>query len=443
MGLPWFRLMRGNEEMNMTRRELLKGIAAMLGSGVMGRTALAEMLAHPLAGKTLPPWERGHFRIGMIYTGRSESQFLVFPDGTSMLIDCGDTGPGRPNETPVMPVLPDPARRPGEWACRYVLRENPNGRKVDYFLLSHWHVDHCGSFRRWRENAMSADGRYALSGIGEAIDHLDFGTIIDRAWPDVEEPVPRTKKAEIEALKVIGGAYAEAQRRGTKVEKFRLEKAFGQIALRHGGCAAFDIHPLCANGRILRRDGTLLDLGTLGTPNTLSDDNTLSIGLVFSLGPFRYYTAGDFWGYAAGPDGKRVNFEDVLAKEAPLVDVAKANHHAHCTMPLSLVRALHARVVLGSVWSRLHSQRSVLRKFAKARHPFLYVPGFLPKRPEDDGEKWLGNVARECFEGIHAVVDVQPDGRKYRLMLVTARDESWRILGAYDFNTYHKGDRLS
>jgi len=32
----------------MTRRELLKGITAMLGSGVMGRTALAEMLAHPL-----------------------------------------------------------------------------------------------------------------------------------------------------------------------------------------------------------------------------------------------------------------------------------------------------------------------------------------------------------------------------------------------------------
>ena len=36
MGLPWFRLMRGDEEMNMTRRELLKGIAAMSAFAALG-----------------------------------------------------------------------------------------------------------------------------------------------------------------------------------------------------------------------------------------------------------------------------------------------------------------------------------------------------------------------------------------------------------------------
>lgn len=422
----------------MTRREFIKSAAALFGAGVFTRPTLAEMAAHPLAGSTLPPWQRGHFRIVMIYTGRSESQFLIFPDSTSMLIDCGDVGPLKPGEKPVMPLLPDSSRRAGEWTSRCVLRENPNGRKVDYFLLSHWHVDHCGSFRRWKENAMLPGGRCPRSGIGEALEHLDFGTIVDRAWPDVDYPVPRTKRGELEALKVLNAAYAQAERRGTKIEKFKLEPDSGQIVLRHGGCPDFGIRPLCANGRILRRDGTILDLASLGSPNTLSDDNSLSIGLVFSLGPFRYYTAGDFWGNATGADGKRVNFEDVLAKEAPLVDVAKANHHAHCTMGLPLVRALHARVVLGSVWSPLHSQRGVLRNFARARAPFLYVPGFLPKRPEDAGEPWLDAVARECYNGVHAVVDVRPDGQKYTVMLVAAEDETWRIAGAYDFNTYHK-----
>ena len=96
------------------------------------------MAKHPLAGATLPPWREGCFRICMIYTGRSESQFLIFPDGTSMLVDCGDTGPLKPGEDPVMPILPDASRRAGEWTSRFVREQNPNGRKVDYFLLSHW-----------------------------------------------------------------------------------------------------------------------------------------------------------------------------------------------------------------------------------------------------------------------------------------------------------------
>jgi len=35
-------------------------------------------------------WIKGHFQIHFIYTGASESVFLIFPDGTTMLIDCGD-----------------------------------------------------------------------------------------------------------------------------------------------------------------------------------------------------------------------------------------------------------------------------------------------------------------------------------------------------------------
>ena len=34
-------------------------------------------------------WIKGHFQIHFIYTDASESVFLIFPDGTTMLIDCG------------------------------------------------------------------------------------------------------------------------------------------------------------------------------------------------------------------------------------------------------------------------------------------------------------------------------------------------------------------
>ena len=50
----------------------------------------------------------------------------------------------------------------------------------------------------------------------------------------------------------------------------------------------------------------------------------------------------------------------------------------------------------------------------------------------------MKDVAPESFAGAHAVVDVEPDGKAYRLMMVTAADESYRILGAYDFKTSKK-----
>ena len=71
----------------MNRREFLCGGIAMLGVGAAGRAAADGMAGHPLAGKSLPKWEYRHMGIAKIYTGASESSFLVFPDGTSLLID--------------------------------------------------------------------------------------------------------------------------------------------------------------------------------------------------------------------------------------------------------------------------------------------------------------------------------------------------------------------
>ena len=45
---------------------------------------------HPLAGKKLPPWKPGEFQVHFIYTGVAESMFWILPDGTTMLLDCGD-----------------------------------------------------------------------------------------------------------------------------------------------------------------------------------------------------------------------------------------------------------------------------------------------------------------------------------------------------------------
>ena len=409
------------------------GIGALPCGGALGDRALP--CKHPLVGTTLPKWEKGHFRISMLFNGRGESAFLVMPDSTSLMIDCGDYVFGGRD---VVKHLPDDSRRAGEWISRYVLRENPNGRKVDYFLLTHYHSDHAGSGKF--SAGRSANGKYDISGIGQAMDMLDFKTFIDRSWPNVNDPAPRNDNFDDWTVKHVKDVYAEAERRGIKVERFRLEKGSDQIRQLHGGGGKFSFTPLCARGEILKRDGTVLDLGKFGKPRSKFGENELSIGFILSLGDFRYFTAGDFQGGVKGADGKRVEIEDILAAECPQVDVVKANHHGHHSMPDKLVNALHARLVLAGVWHQAHMTRDAMRRLAKGGWPCLYAPGLFPekRRKADEAEAWMKDVAPESFVGAHAVVDVAPDGKTYRLMMVTAADESFRILGVYDFKTSAK-----
>lgn len=53
------------------------------------KCAVAAMI--PGARAANHAWRTGHYQVHHIYTGRSECMFHIFPDGTSMLLDCGDT----------------------------------------------------------------------------------------------------------------------------------------------------------------------------------------------------------------------------------------------------------------------------------------------------------------------------------------------------------------
>ena len=162
----------------ISRRTFIERGFAVLGVGTPGLCALAEMARHPLVGAKLPKWEKGHFRINMLFTGKSETSFLVFPDSTSMLIDCGDYEYRGPK---AVKQLPDASRRAGEWTARYVLDQNPNGKMVDYFMLSHYHSDHAGAlpFSAGR----SANGKFSLSGIGQAMEFLAMATLSKSGIP--------------------------------------------------------------------------------------------------------------------------------------------------------------------------------------------------------------------------------------------------------------------
>ena len=112
----------------MDRRDFIKTSALAAGAMLLDwESAFAAGAADPAAGKVWKGWKKGHFQVHFIYTGVAESMFMIFPDGTTMLLDCGDHNAIGRGDLAV-PVLPSPDRHSGEWIARYVLRVNPNGR---------------------------------------------------------------------------------------------------------------------------------------------------------------------------------------------------------------------------------------------------------------------------------------------------------------------------
>ncbi|HLP71674.1 MAG TPA: MBL fold metallo-hydrolase, partial [Bacteroidales bacterium] len=143
---------------------------------------ISGILFSQKTGETLPPWQKGEMEIHHIYSGRGESVFCIFPDGTTMIIDAGDNGPHTDPRTTY--ISPDSSRHAGEWIARYILKrlEPLKQKSVDYMYLTHMHGDHMGgAFPDYPITKKGGD--YILSGITEVGEYIGFGKMVDRGWP--------------------------------------------------------------------------------------------------------------------------------------------------------------------------------------------------------------------------------------------------------------------
>ena len=170
------------------------------------------------------------------------------------------------------------------------------------------------------------------------------------------------------------------------------------------------------------------------------NENGMSLGIIVSYGPFRFYTAGDFCDSFKRPDGSTVEIEKELAKVVEPVTVAKVNHHGHYSMPAPLVSALRPRVWVTCVWDQLHDVAPVMERLSdRSLYPGdrLLCPGIFPaeRRAEDAGSPWLNDIAPACFDGAHVVLDVAPRGNRYTITLLDARDESLTVRSVHHFRT--------
>ena len=391
-------------------------------------------------------WRPGEFQIHFIHTGVAESVFIVFPDSTTMLLDCGDQASITRGKFAV-PVLPGPERLAGDWVARYVRRVNPNDTDVDWAVISHFHSDHTG-IPSWQKFPGIPDPDEpprlegcVRSGIGLAAETLHFRHATDRGWPGYDDPLPLSAGETPIVAGLVRAVWKALEKRdGLVVEPFRLG-ATDQFVAERAGAADFTVRNVCANGRIVLPDGSVRDLYAERIarehPRNLNE-NAMSLGMVFQYGQFRFFTGGDFSDWFQGPDGKRVFIEDALAEAVGHCDVAKINHHGHHSTGRKLAEALSPRIWLACVWDQLHvtddTAEYLLVPDAPDEAQPMIVPTVLPVR--DEGERpWWRFVPDACRTGCHAVVTVPPGGESYTLTLLDARDEDMRVV--FETNFHH------
>lgn len=376
----------------LTRREFARdALWAALVSCSGCRMSAAETPRH---------WRPCELQVHFIYNGVGEQMFFIFPDGTTMLVDCGACDM---STRPPAPIPSEAAGRGGAFVADYVRRVNPNPDPghVDYFMLSHYHVDHFG-------------------GLSEALKTLRFSKVFDRTYPDVGFPCRIADYGKTDLASVTDAYETMKRRDGTVIEKWRVG-ASDQLELLHGGAAGFSAFGLCANGFVAdERTGEVVDCYAT-YPDKQPDfskrqwinENGMSVGFILRYGAFRLYSAGDFSDCPYG-----ANVEDMMADRVLPVTVAKINHHGFKAMFPKLTAALRPAAWVNCTWNRRQPTDDVIALLSDRK---LYPADRKLYATHHPSERPLPELASPLsYEGAHVVLTVAPGGRDYRFDLVKA-----------------------
>ena len=400
--------------MSFTRRDFLADSLATAALGAVGGCATR---GHDVGCK-YPGWKPGELDIHFIHTGTSENTFFIFPDGTTMLLDCGHVKRRRPGYAEALPPMPSGKRRAGEWVRRYMQRLIPQ-REIDYLIISHWHSDH-------------------IAGIPDVARAFRFLNCFDHQYPNVGK---YRWDVDAEDFDIVQKWLGYAIKEGMKREPFKVG-AKNQICLKHDPDSyyrrVFEIRNIAANGVMWDGKDGLIDVAAEHLKHTgdkRMPENSLSAAILIRYGGFTYFTGGDLEGDFFGPDGKKFSYEARVGEVVGPVSVCKTNHHAcAASMRDAFIKSTRPQLFLSSAWSPNQQNIVTLKRMTSRENyegdrmvAYGAIPEFKMRQFRQHG--LTGSIAPEG----HAVVKVNPGGFAFKLYTLSARDESMRIVGVSDF----------
>lgn len=385
-----------------------------------------------LVGKVLPDWQEGYLDIHAINTGRGESTLLIFPDGTTMLIDAAGSLIDPNHDIPPPPQKPNSNVSPGTVISNYAKHFiEPASNKLNYIMLSHFDPDHMGSYSS--DLPMDPSGSFRMGGVTEVGAKIAFDKIFDRGYPQYNFPTDMTSDPKmanyIQFINWAKTAY------NATAEQFSVGST-DQIVLTQnpGKYPKFHVQNLISNGVVWTGTGT-------GTKNTLPPvndlvagdpaENIFSIGLEVSYGKFNYFTGGDLQ-YNGRSAYAWKDMEAPLLDVVGTVDVMKSNHHgtSNCNSD-ALLEKLKPHVVLSHTWRDVQPNPATVGRMYAASADCQIFTTNMTNANKGRLAEYLSKI--KSTQG-HIVVRVEPGGAEYSVYVLDDSNQEYkvkRVFGPY------------
>ena len=301
-------------------------------------------------GQPLTAWTEGTLDIHFINTSTGECTFMIFPDGTQMLVDAAGshnaTGPIKSTSNTGIRARWDPMKesgfRAGKFIANYIqdcMKWTGNDR-LDYVLNTHFHGDHFGGTTGMPVSDKSSS--YVKQSLPEVLDLLPAGKLMDRGWPSYDYPFDmQTKPSNAGIVKnYVTAVKWHVNNTGLKAERFKAGSADQITLARPADYPDFTFRNIMVNGEVW--DGTVeggskatfpelkdikvADPKSVGNDDCCPEENHCTTVFKLSYGKFDFFHGGD-----AQYDGCSTfawkDMETTAAKAAGQVDVMKADHH--------------------------------------------------------------------------------------------------------------------
>ena len=405
-------------------------------------------------GKPIPAWQEGMMDIHFINTTTGESVFVIFPDGTQMLIDAASssvttnsngntTNAGiRSRWDPTLTgtrgsqIITDYIRKCMEWT---------GNNTIDYMVVTHFHNDHIGGYVSTLPLS-SNSSTYALIGCAEIFDNFKIGELIDRGYPDYNYPFDMATMADNAST---CNNYINAVKWHVANQRFEASLfeagSNSQIVQKYNPTAypAVTVQNVAVNGEIWTGMGpapqktfpSLSEISYEDSKNIQSSDNCPpeninSCVMKISYGNFDFFAGGDLQ-YNGRSTYAWKDAELPCAKVVGTVELMKANHHGVTnTNQEEALKLLNPQTIVVCSWVDCHPRTDVLNTMEKALPvcDFFITNFWRGVRPDGvDDQVTAEEAARvKGYDG-HVVVRVTDSGEKYRVVTITDSDGAMNV----------------
>lgn len=411
-------------EHHMTKHLLSRRQFTVAGLAACSTKLLTQPALIPIRVRRLPAWSPGELDIHHIDTGRGNATFILGPDGTTVLIDCGASIDDLDVSAP---IRPDASRQPGEWVARYALQsaQAANRTTLDYLIATHIHPDHVGDIKPQQKPVSNSS--FIRTGVSQVDQLMPAKVVIDRSYPDYGLLKPLNAPFASNYL-----AWLDARARNAQIVQRAHVGSDSQVRLRTPErYPSFSVRILAADGRVWTGASgsrpVFPEIASLPADDVPAE-NKCSIALLLSYGDFSYFTGGDLTSDTR--DG-RLPWQDVesaVAEACGRVEVASADHHAYYdACGPAFTKYLNAQAYIIPSWHITHPGSAQLERLLGAwpsvqRHD-VFATEMLPVNRLFNA-RWAQQL--QSRQG-HVVVRVSPGGGRYQIFVLNSTVENGEV----------------